>query len=373
MAHVVIVGPQALSMENLRGDLIRALSVLGHRVTAMSDPATPDRIERLQAMGARFCSFPIARSGLNPFQDLRTWWALRRAFRQLRPDVVLTYSVKPVIWSGLALAGQPHVRYVPMINGLGFAFQGTGLVRGGLRRLVATLYRRAMSRAPIVLFQNRDNMQTFLDHGIVSSDRCQIVSGSGVNCERFSAQPLPPGPPVFLLIARLLKDKGLREYAEAARMVKQRYPEAVFRLLGAEDPSPNAVPLTDVRRWERDGAIEYLPDVHDVRPFISACHVFVLPSYHEGLPRTVIEAMAMARPILTTDVPGCRETVRPAQNGFLVPRSDAAALAERMIWFLEHPGEWTAMGRESRRMAEQRFDARKINAEVMKVMGIISE
>jgi glycosyltransferase involved in cell wall biosynthesis len=177
--------------------------------------------------------------------------------------------------------------------------------------------------------------------------------------------------PTFLLIARLLHEKGIREYAQAARKVKKRYPDAVFNLLGPADPSPDGVPLEEVQKWHDQGVIRYLGATNDVRPHLSVCHIYVLPSYYgEGLPRTIIEAMATGRPILTTDNVGCRETVIPGENGFLVPVRDVDALAERMIWFIEHREEWERMGRRSREMAEERFDVRIINRELMGIMGL---
>jgi glycosyltransferase involved in cell wall biosynthesis len=168
----------------------------------------------------------------------------------------------------------------------------------------------------------------------------------------------------------LLCEKGLREYAQAARLVKQRFPNAVFRLVGPPDTSPDGIPLAEVRVWQAQGWVEYLGETKDVRPFLSDCHIFVLPSYHEGMPRTVLEAMAVGRPILTTDVPGCRETVVPGENGYLVPRSDAKALAERITWFIENRVKWACMGQASRRMAVERFDVHKINAEMLRIMGL---
>ena len=172
------------------------------------------------------------------------------------------------------------------------------------------------------------------------------------------------------MTSRLLREKGLREFAAAARIVRARVPDVAFELLGREERSLDAVPVEEVRGWEREGIVHYRGTVADVRPFLHRSHVCVLPSYHEGLPRSILEAMAVGRPILTSDVPGCRETVVHGCNGFLVPRGDAPALAERMIWFLEHRDEWAAMGRASRRLAESRFDVRQVNAEMFAVLGL---
>lgn len=370
MAHVVITGPQAWSMENFRGDLILALVRAGHRVTAMSPPASPDQEERIRALGADVRAFPLQRNRLNPWQDLRSLLALRRAYQQLDPDVVLAYTVKTVVWSGLALTGLRRARFVASIEGLGFAFQGGGLLRGSLKRLAAGLCRVALRRAESVVLLNPDNVRTFVTLGVIPNNKCRVVDGAGVNCDRFSQMPLPPGPPRFLLVARLLGEKGLREYAEAARVVTERFPGTQCQLLGPGDSSPDAVHVADVLAWHDQKRIRYLGEADDVRPYLAACHVFVLPSYHEGMPRTVLEAMATGRPILTTDVPGCRETVVDGQNGYLVPRADARALAARMIWFIEHRDQWERMGHASRRLAVDRFDVHRVNEEMFSIMGL---
>lgn len=202
------------------------------------------------------------------------------------------------------------------------------------------------------------------------SERSALVDGAGVDTEVFAPTPFPKGPTVFLTIARLLADKGLREYAEAARRVRARYPEAVFRLVGPEDESPDRIRIVEVQRWQDEGALEYGGAATDVRPHIAGCHVYVLPSYHEGMPRTVLEAMAMGRPILTTDAPGCRETVVPGDNGFLVPVRDVDALVARMIWFIEHRSEIGRMGARGRDIAVERFDVGRINNRMMQIIGL---
>jgi len=357
-------------MGQFRGDLIRALVAGGHRVTAMAGPGSPAQLDRIRGFGAEFRPFPVERNRLTPAADLRTFWALRGSFATLRPDVVLAYTAKAVIWSGLALRQTPHPRFVALINGLGFTFQGEGPLRRGLTLLTSALYRASLRRASAVVFQNPDNLAAFVDRGIVPRDKCHVVDGSGVNLEYYAEAPLPDGPPRFVMTSRLLREKGLREFAAAARIVRARRPEATFELLGREERSLDAVPLEEVRAWESEGIIRYRGTHADVRPFLAASHVCVLPSYHEGLPRSVLEAMAVGRPILTTDVPGCRETVVAGSNGFIVPKGDAAALAERMIWFIEHRDRWADMGRASRQLAEARFDVRKVNADMFAILGL---
>lgn len=370
MANIVVIGAHPESLTNFRGELIRSLVVAGHHVTAMATPASQEQIAAIKALGANFFSFPVQRNGLSPIKDLQTFLALRKAFRELQPDAVLAYTIKSVIWGGLALFGNQVPRFYALVTGLGFAFQEGGLVRKALTALVTGLYRLSLSRAERVIFQNPDNRDLFIARHIVAKEKCTLVNGSGVDLQRFAVAPLSDNAVLFLTIGRLLGEKGFREYAQAARLVKARYPEAVFKLVGPVDPSPDRISLEEVKEWEANGLIEYQGSTSDVRPFIADSHIFVLPSYHEGMPRTVLEAMAMGHPILTTDVPGCRETVIHGENGFLVPKADAEALAERMIWFIEHRDQWQRMGLCSRKMAEDRFDVHKINRELMQIMGL---
>jgi glycosyltransferase involved in cell wall biosynthesis len=370
MAHVVIVGNEPKSLCNFRGDLIRAIVSSGHEVTAMSAPANAQQMQQIEALGASFRSFPVQRSGLTPWRDIQTFLSLRKAFRKLKPDLVLAYTIKPVIWSGLAARGISDISFFALITGLGFAFQGRSIARNILTWGVSWLYQASLQGATGVIFQNADNRNEFIARQIIPESHCFVVAGSGVDVLHFKATDLPESAPVFLCIARLLGEKGLREYAQAAYIVKHRYPDAIFYLLGPTDPSPDGIQPDEVQRWQDQGTIEYLGETCDVRPFIAACHVYVLPSYHEGMPRSVLEAMSIGRPILTTDASGCRETVRLGANGFLVPVRDVHALAERMIWFIEHRDQWQLMGQASRRIAKERFDVRKINAELLSIMKL---
>lgn len=370
MAHVVVIGALPESLTNFRGDLIRTLVSAGHEVTAMAAPASAEQVEAIESLGANFRPFPVQRSGLNPWRDVQTLLALRKAFRELDPDIVLAYTIKPIVWGGIALFGINGVKFFGMIEGVGYAFQPCGVKRRILTRLAVFLYGAALRKAQQVIFLNKDNESLFLQLGIVDQSQSVIVNGTGIDLDRFAAESFPVGPVVFLTITRLLGEKGLREYAQAARLAKQRYPDAVFRLLGPADPSPDGVPLQEVQEWHAQGVVEYLGEAKDVRPFIAGCHVYVLPSYHEGMPRTVLEAMSMGRPILTTDVAGCRETVLPGENGYLVPKANAEALVERMVWFIEHRDQWQRMGEASRRMAEERFDVHRVNAEMLRIMDL---
>jgi len=371
VAKVLIIGALAESLYNFRGDLIKSLIIEGHEVVVMAAHANDVIHTRIEELGVLFRPYPVKRNGMNPFHDLATMLSLRRAFIEIHPDIVLAYTIKPVIWGGLALRTlRMHLKFYPLITGLGLAFQDGGLKQDVLTGLVIFLYRMALVRAGRVIFQNVDNKQVFMDRRIVSMQRCEVVSGSGVNMSYFSLCHLPEGDFVFLTIARLLGDKGLREYAQAALIVKKKYPEVVFNVVGPIDPSPDGITLAEVDTWQISGSVTYLGSSRDVRPFIERCHVYVLPSYHEGMPRTVLEAMSMGRPILTTDVPGCRETVIQGENGYLVPARNVSALAERMIWFIENQKELARMGFNSRKIVEDRFDVKRVNADMLHIMRL---
>lgn len=367
---VLIVGAYPHSLINFRGDLLKELVDSGHNVTAMADGAPIEILAQLASLSVDYRSFPIQRTSMNPLDDIKTFLVLRKVYLEIQPDIVLAYTIKPIIWGGLALQCKSKTRFYALVTGLGFAFQKGGFSRMVLTSLVIRLYKASLARASRIIFQNPDNRDLFIEKQIVPKEKCALVNGSGVDVDRFAVAPFPVDGVVFLAIGRLLGEKGFREFAQAARVVKERYPETVFRLVGPTDPSPDGISLDEVQGWHNAQWIEYLGESKDVRPHLAGCHVYVLPSYHEGLPRTVIEAMAMGRPILTTDVPGCRETVISGNNGWLIPKADVRALCERMIWFIEHRDQWQRMGQASRRIAEERFDVHKINRVLMHIMGL---
>ncbi len=358
------------SVVKFRGDLIRTFVGHEYDVKVLSAETNIEIKEEIESLGTEFISYEIDRNGMNPVRDFATYKDLRRLYSIHTPDIVLAYTIKPVIWGGIAARSFPEVRFCSLITGLGYAFQGGSVRRRMLSNMVSHLYRFALKRAESVIFQNEDNLRIFVSRGIVSESKCKSVPGSGVNLTHYKKQPIPDGDIRFLLIARLLKEKGIREYVEAAKIVKNQFPKARFLLVGPSDPSPDGIPMDVVKKWDGEGTIEYCGATNDVRPFLNDCHVFVLPSYHEGMPRTVLEAMATCRPILTTDVCGCRETVVNGRNGWLVPKGDSQALAERMIWFLKHPSQIGTMGDESRMLAENRFDVEIVNAKMLEILQV---
>ncbi len=367
MKKFLLIASYANSLINFRWDLICAIQAKGLEVHVAAPEIndSPAILEKLRNQGVIVHDVPMQRTGTNPVQDVKTLIALRQLMQRIRPDYVMAYTIKPVIYGMLAAAstGVPH--RAALITGLGYAFQDSeGSTKQNLIKSVTRqLYSRALSAADLTFFQNDDDQKLFTDLGIIRpGQNTVVVNGSGVNTEKFSAQPLPEGDEVhFLLIGRLLKDKGVREYVEAARQVKQQYPQAIFNLVGFLDSNPSSVTQQELDQWVNDGTVKFWGKLADVRPAINACHVFVLPSYREGTPRTVLEAMATGRAIITTDAPGCRQTVENGYNGWLVPVQSADKLAEAMKRFLNEPALIEKMGQASLEIARNKYDVNIIN------------
>ncbi|MEY8200126.1 MAG: glycosyltransferase family 4 protein [Colwellia sp.] len=367
---VLIIGALPSSLVNFRGELIKSLVANGHEVVAMASGASVEDVRNIENLGLKYVDYPVQRNGINPFSDIKTLLNFKKVFKVEQPDLVLAYTIKPVIWGGIATRFFPDIQFYGLITGLGFAFQKGGFKRNVLSFIAISLYRLALSKANKAIFQNPDNLQVFIENKIISKHAAVRVNGSGVDLTRFVKNTPVTKNFTFLTIARLLGEKGLREYAAAAKIVKQQYPHVIFQLVGPEDPSPDGIPLAEVRQWHQAGDVEYLGGANDVRPYLQHCNVFVLASYHEGMPRTVLEAMAAGRPILTTNVPGCKETVINGENGFLVEKQNSNQLAEKMLWFIENQDQWPAMAEKSHELAQEHFDVRKVNEQLLNIMNL---
>lgn len=354
-SRILISINTAWNIVNFRAGLIRALIDTGYEVVAFAPP--DEHVVRLAGMGCRFVALPMDNKGANPLRDLALFFRYIHLFRRERPAGFLGYTIKPNIYGSLAarFCGVPVINNV---SGLGTAF----IRDSWITRVVKQLYRAAFRRSRCVFFQNEDDLKLFLDLGLVRAEQTRLLPGSGIDLEYFvpdtESSIAPPDAPVFTLIARLIFDKGVREYAEAARQVRARYPGTRFQLLGFLDvENRTAVTRKTVEAWVADGAIDYLGTVDDVRPIIAGSDCVVLPSYREGTPRTLLEAAAMGKPLIATDVPGCRNVVTHGENGFLCDARSGDDLAQKMIDFIAlSPAARAAMGRKSRELAESRFD-----------------
>lgn len=372
----LIIASYAPSLLNFRGALLVALQQAGFEIhlAAPEFKDYPKDVNKLEALDYVVHDIPMQRTGTDPINDAKTFSTLYRLMKDIKPDYVLSYTIKPVIYGTLAawLARVPN-RFA-LITGLGYAFQQVEASnqRTKLQRLIHELYRRALSKSDKVFFQNPDDEMLFRELKILSKNAptC-IVNGSGVDVAQFDVVPLSEqSTPRFLMIARLLWDKGVREYVQAAKQVKQSYPDAQFDLVGWIDTNPHAITQTELDAWVAEGTINFLGRLDDVRPAIEASSVYVLPSYREGTPRTVLEAMAMGRAVITTDAPGCRETVVDGDNGFLIPVKDVDALTHAMLRFIEEPSLIVEMGKRARTIAEEKYDVHKVNKKMLSEMGL---
>ncbi len=378
LMKIMILNNQAKAMSNFWSVLIRELKRDGHQVLCLCPATLPDEdntpLKALSALGADLRHYPLDRKGLKPWRDLKTLLALRRIMAEEKPDRLFSSSIKPVIYGSLAaaLAGRPRRNgRFSMITGLGYMFEADTPIKRALRLAAVLLYRLAFRCNAGVFFQNRDDYDTFKKLGIIPKKLPVHMSrGTGVDLERFSPAPLPNDGPRFLLIGRLLEAKGLREFYQAAKTLRPKYPKARFCVLGPPEEGLGSVPVSMLRAWQDEGIIEYLGQTQDVRPFIAEASAIVLPSYREGTPCAILEGMSMARPAVATDVPGCRETVINGQNGWLVPAKDAPALAAALERLIQAPDLALEMGRAGRKLAEQEFDAVLVARKIIQAMRI---
>jgi glycosyltransferase involved in cell wall biosynthesis len=371
--NITIVSHFASSVVNFRGPLIQALHGQGVHVHVLAPDWQQQTEQSSQVLGAKTAAYGLSRAGLNPFADLLTLLQLWRYFKASNPEVVLTHAAKTNVWGILAaaLAGVPH--RVAMVEGMGYAFTESANGRTFKQWLVgavlSTLYRIAFKLAHKVVVLNPDDAADLQRLCGLPQHKTVLLGAIGVPLPDWLLHPPHTQPISFTMIARLLREKGILEFLQAARLLKARHPEVRFYLLGGLDDNPGAINQADIQSWLDDGTVEW-PGQVNVKPWLVKTSVFVLPSYREGVPRSTQEAMAMGRPVITTDVPGCRETVVDGMNGFMVQPRNVPALAAAMLKFVQNPSLVATMGAESRRLAEERFDVYKINRKLMDVLGV---
>ncbi|MEQ8156320.1 MAG: glycosyltransferase family 4 protein [Clostridiaceae bacterium] len=361
MKKILILANFHLGLYNFRKELIASLMEKGHEVY-ISLPYGP-LVENLKEMGCRFYDTELERRGLNPFKDLKLMKDYTRLIKEIKPHLVITYTIKPNIYGGMAcrLAGIP---YMANITGLGTAFQK----EGPLKELIKVLYRLSLKKARAVLFENIGNKEVFLQNSILDDSRCRVMNGAGVNIDEYCYTPLPERQMInFLFIGRIMKEKGVDELFKAASKIKSEYENVQFSVVGPfEDHYENKV-----KELEQEGIIRFHGYQKDVKPFVKGTHCFVLPSYHEGMANTLLECAAMGRPLIASDINGCREAVIDGENGFLCSAGDWDSLYVKMKQFIELPHEKKIqMGISSRVRAEDCFDRKKV---VSKTLDIIDD
>ena len=369
--HVVMIAHYAPWLLNFRAPLLRALKSTGARLTVFLPGHHPEVRVQLLAMGIDVRTYPLRRTGLNPLQDMTTLVSLQRLLREVRPTHVLTTAVKPNIYGILAarIAGVP--RSFALVTGLGYSFTGKSLKQQLISKLLSALYKLSFSRLDYAVFQNPDDAALFTKLGLISEDRVRLVAGSGVDLDDYQPVALTPADRIiFLMVARLVSEKGIREYIEAAKILKDRQINCEVLLVGPSDENPAAIKKAELDSLLAQGNVNYLGELRDVRSVLGASHVFVLPSYREGTPKSTLEAMATGRAVITTDAPGCRETVQENVNGLLVPVGDAGALADAMAQLAADFEKLESMGAASLRLVRQKFDSRLVNRAMLGIMGL---
>ena len=375
MNSLLIVGSYIPSIINFRGELIKDILGSGWRVfvAAPNPDEYPEEIKKIQSLGAVYCEIPMNRVGSNPLQDLKTLFAIRDVIRQNNITNMLAYTIKPVIFGMLATIFLPIFNKTALITGLGFSFSSSGSIKQKSVQFIArSLYRLSLSFSTKVIFQNPDDRDLFVRHGFISHGKTALVNGSGVCLEAYKySAPVKRPVKRFLMIARLIKEKGVYEFVEAAKKIKDHYSDVEFHVVGWIDENPTAITQQELEGWVKQGLIIFHGKLIDVRPVIDSCDVFVLPSFYpEGTPRTILEAMAIGRPIITTNTPGCKETVVEGINGYLVKPRDVKSLVLAVTKFLNEPNKIHSMGKESRIIAENKYCVDKVNNEMLKLMNV---
>lgn len=374
--RIVFITTVASSIYGFRQPLIVELQKQGHHIYAFVSEYTQAELEKIRAMGVTVTPYQLNRGGLNPLADIWATYKLAKQIKKIQPDLVFSYFAKPVIFGTLAAKFSKVPKIFAMLEGLGYTFteQPEGLTTKTkiIRKIQVFLYRLSLPLVDKVIFLNPDDPKDLLEKYNINVKHVEVLGGIGLNFSDYPYKSVMQMESVrFLFIGRLLKEKGIHEFIRAAEIVKKQYPNAVFTVLGAIDNmNLGALTQAELDKYIRSGLIEYPGQVQNVPEWIANHHVFVLPSYREGVPRSTQEAMAIGRAVITTDVPGCRETVEDGVNGFLVEPWNPKALADKMIYFIENREQIQIMGNESYRIAQEKFNIEKVNQRLIDILGV---
>ncbi|MDG1730914.1 MAG: glycosyltransferase family 4 protein [Algibacter sp.] len=373
--RILVVASCANSLINFRGDYIQRLISEGYDVYTAVDSYPEKVLSKLKEYGVKApLEYYLQRTGLNPFNDLKTIFNLKKLIKENNIDLVFPYTVKPVIYGSLA-ANMAKVPVVSLITGLGFTFTGLTLKSKVLQRLNEFLYKISIRKNKVVVFQNNDDRSLFFDrHILTKKNKTQVVSGSGVNLDQFTFRPNhnSNGITSFIIVTRLIREKGTHLFIEAAKVLKQKYPNTEFHVIGSVQNSPSAIKVEELQSLHENGTLVFHGSQSNVLQHLTKQDVFVLPTfYREGVPRSILEALSVGLPIITTDSPGCRETVLEGENGFLIPPQNLEALIKAMEFFITNPKRLTEMGLKSREYAEKRFDVDIINQDLIDIINSV--
>lgn len=366
---IAILSSHTPTLFYFRLDMMHMFGKLGYEVVAIGNEDEKKWSQQFLDNGIKYRAIKIDRNRLNPLNDLSTVISIKNVLQQEKPDKIFVYQAKTVVY-GSIVAGFLGIREVyPLIAGIGSVFLSND-VKGSIVKWVLTIeYRYAMKFCEKIFFQNEDDIRLFVALKIVERKDTVLLRGSGVNLEKFQVQKLPREI-VFLFMGRLIRDKGICEYLEACKIIKMEFPKVRCLLLGGYDTNPSALTKEELKPFIKSGVIEYFGEQLDVRPFFAQCSVFVLPSYREGTPKAVLEAMACGKAIITTDVPGCRETVEDGKNGYLIEAKNVSALVAKMKQFINNPGLVKDMALVGRKLVEDVFDVNKVNQVIAKTMKL---
>lgn len=378
MSHkkkIALIGTTGASFYGFRADLIKQLVLDGCLVYALTSEYTDQCLEKIRQLGAEPVVYKLSRGGLNPFADIASYLQLKCILKKIQPDIAFSYFAKPVIYGSIAAKAAKVPTVIGMLEGLGYTFtdqpEGQSTKTKLIRSIQVLLYKMAFPCLDKMIFLNPDDQNDLVKRYGLRVPEVHILGGIGLNLTDYPFVEAKTSPIKFLFIGRLLKEKGVFELIQAIRIVKQKYPQAHFTILGAIDhQNMGALKQEELDQLLDNKLFEYPGHVANVNQWITDSSVFILPSYREGVPRSTQEAMAIGRPVITTDVPGCRETVVNGVNGFLVPRWNPEALAEKMCYFIENPEQVNIMGLESYKIAQEKFDAEKVNSKLIEIMGL---
>jgi len=372
---IAIISNSANSLIRFRGPLVKELCGRGHIVFALAPDYNSKNYLMVRGLGALPVVYPLSRTGLNPLIDFINFLNLIFVLKKLNCNVVLQYTIKPVIYGNIcAWICKVPIRYA-LVTGLGYIFisnnEKVSFKKKCLNWLTRWLYKYALSKATLVFFQNEDDLNEFVSNGIIPKRKAFLVGATGVDLNYFSPAPVLVKPVTFIFVGRLLREKGITEFLKAAKIVKIKYPDTRFIVLGNVDLNPGSIKERDIEDYVRSGIIEWPGHVDDVRPWLAQASVFVLPSYYrEGIPRSTQEAMAIGRAIITTNTIGCKETVDDGINGFLIPPKNVDALVAAIERLVKDPELIRRMGNESRRIAEKKFNVSDLTLKMIKAVGL---
>lgn len=367
---IAVLSSHTSSLFWFRMDMMKEFVNKGHSVIAVGPEPENDWIEKFKECGIEYRQLFVERNGVNPISDLKTYQELHQFMKYEQPDKIFAYQAKTIVYGALAAKANGITEIYPLIAGLGSIFRGNGFKNLIIKTVMKVQYRVACKVSKRVFFQNHDDKNEFVNNRLIAEYKTVMINGSGVNLDKFKPHPLPDTP-AFLFIGRLIKDKGILEYLEACKQLKNQYPEVRCLLVGPYDSNPSALQPNELQPYIDNNIVEYFGEQNDVRPYIAQCSTYVLPSYHEGTPKTVLEAMATGRSIITSDAPGCRETVTHGHNGYLVKVKDIDDLVNKMKILILDPSMNKSMADSSLTLAKEKYDVKLINKSIMKTMELL--